>query len=77
MEERVNLHVMALILTNASTGFTLALKSLSPSLLPKEKSWGQPGDSQGQILRSLGQMNNTLLDKILDWSELYGVAVHS
>ena len=50
-------------------GFALALKKLSPSLSPNEKSWGQPGDSWGQILKSWGQMNN-MLDKILDWSEL-------
>ena len=37
-----------------NTGFALALKKLAPSLSPNEKSWGQPGNSWGQILRSLG-----------------------
>ena len=55
---------------NILTGFALALKKLSPSLSPNEKSLGQPGDSWGQILRSWGQMKNIMLDKILDRSEL-------
>ena len=58
-------------------GFALALKKLAPSLSPNENSWGQPGDSWSQILRSWDQMNNITLDKILDCSVLKGVAVHS
>ena len=43
-------------------GFALALKKLSPSLSPNEKSWGQPRDSWGQILRSWGQMNKSKVE---------------
>ena len=35
-------------------GFALPLKKLPPSLSPYGKSWGQPRDSWGQILRSWG-----------------------
>ena len=53
-----DLECCSFCLITSVSGFALALKKLSPSLSPNEKSWGQLRDSWGQILRSWGQMNN-------------------